>query len=144
PENKALYEEVAAHGAIVTEFEFGLRPDKYNFPSRNRIISGLARGVIVVEARRGSGALVTAQHAVEQNREVFAVPGNITSAASYGANELLKQGAVPVTQAADVLLALGLHPLQKRAAAARPAVKLAEREQAVYDHLSDQPQMIDA
>lgn len=144
PENKGLYDEVAAHGAIVTEFEFGLRPDKYNFPSRNRIISGLARGVIVVEARRGSGALLTARHAVEQNREVFAVPGNITSATSHGTNELLKQGAAPVTQAADVLLALGLHPLQKRAAVARPTVKLAEREQAVYDQLSDQPQLVDS
>lgn len=87
---------------------------------------------------------MTARHAVEQNREVFAVPGNITSATSHGTNELLKQGAAPVTQAADVLLALGLHPLQKRAAVARPTVKLAEREQAVYDQLSDQPQLIDS
>ncbi len=142
PENKALYDDVAEHGAILTEFEFGLKPDKYNFPSRNRIISGLSRGVIVVEARKGSGALLTAQHAIDQNREVFAVPGNITSAASFGANELLKQGAIPVTQSADVLLALGIHPLQKKALA-RPPILLPESQQAVFDQLSDQPQLID-
>lgn len=143
PENKKLYEEIAGSGAVVTEFEFGTRPEKFNFPARNRIIAGLSRGVIVVEARKGSGALVTAQHAVEQNREVFAVPGNITSVASHGANELLKQGAIPVTQAADVLLALGIDPSARTAAKERPRISLPEAEQVIYDSLSTQPQLVD-
>ncbi len=144
PENKKLYQQVADSGAVITEFEFGVRPEKFNFPARNRIISGLSRGVIVVEARKGSGALVTAQHAVDQNREVFAVPGNITSVASYGANELLKQGAIPVTQAPDVLLALGIDPQTRAAAKERPRVSLPEAEQLIYDNLSTQPQLVDS
>jgi DNA processing protein len=143
PENESLYEEIAHAGAIVSEFPFGFKPDKYNFPSRNRIISGLSRGVIVVEAGRGSGALLTAQHALDQNREVFAVPGNISSAASFGTNELLKQGAIPVTTPADVLLALGYDPRRKSAAPPREVVGLAIEEQKVFDTLTDQPQQID-
>jgi DNA processing protein len=144
PENKKLYDDVASAGAVVTEFEFGVRPEKFNFPARNRIISGLSRGVIVVEARRGSGALVTAQHAIDQNREVFAIPGNITSVASHGTNELLKQGAIPVTQAADVLLALGIDPSTRAAAKQRPRISLPEAEQLIYDSLSTQPQLVDS
>ncbi|MBK7091456.1 MAG: DNA-protecting protein DprA [bacterium] len=144
PENKKLYEEVAGSGAVVTEFEFGTRPEKFNFPARNRIISGISRGVIVIEARKGSGALVTAQHAIDQNREVFAVPGNITSAPSQGANELIKQGAIPVTQAADVLLALGIDPTSRAAAKERPRISLPEAEQLIYDTLSTQPQLVDS
>lgn len=143
PENKKLYENIARAGAVVTEFEFGARPEKFNFPARNRIISGLSRGVVVVEARKGSGALVTAQHAVDQNREVFAVPGNITSSPSQGANELLKQGAIPVTQAADILLALGVDPAVRAAAKERPRISLPEAEQLIYDTLSTQPQLVD-
>ncbi len=144
PEHKGLYEAVAGSGAVVTEFEFGTRPEKFNFPARNRIISGISRGVIVVEARKGSGALVTAQHAIDQNREVFAVPGNITSTPSHGSNELIKQGAIPVTQAADVLLALGIDPRSRTAAKERPRISLPEAEQLIYDSLSMQPQLVDS
>lgn len=143
PENKKLYAEIAESGAVLTAYDFGTRPEKFNFPARNRIISGLSRGIIVVEARKGSGALVTAQHAVDQNREVFAVPGNITSVSSHGANELLKQGAIPVTQAADVLLALGIDPNVRTAAREKPRISLPESEQLIYDSLSTQPQLVD-
>ena len=144
PENEKLYNEISASGAVVTEFPFGLKPDKFNFPTRNRIISGLSKGVVVVEASRMSGALLTVQHAIDQNREVFAVPGNINSAASAGTNELLKQGAIPVTSPADVLLALGYHPDHKLEVKARPLPELPDNELAVYKSLSGQPQQIDA
>ncbi len=143
PENEALYGEIAESGAVVSEFPFGLKPDKYNFPTRNRIISGLSKGVVVVEAGRASGALLTVQHAVDQNREVFAVPGNISSAASAGTNELLKQGAIPVTSPADVLLALGYHPDKRVEPESRKKPSLPDNEMAVYDSLSDQPLQID-
>jgi DNA processing protein len=144
PENEKLYEEIAGSGAVVSEFLFGLIPDKFNFPARNRIISGLSKGVIVIEAGKASGALLTAQHAIDQNKDVFAVPGNIDSAASAGTNELLKQGAIPVTSPADVLLALGRHPNQKQAPRPQPVPQLPENEQVVYSMLSNQPQQIDA
>lgn len=144
PENEQLYDEIAASGAVVTEFPFGLKPDKYNFPTRNRIISGLSKGVVVVEAGRMSGALLTAQHAIDQNREVFAVPGNINSPASAGTNELLKQGAIPVTSLADILLALGHHPDNKVEARVRSQPELPDYELAVYNSLTNQPQQIDA
>lgn len=143
PENEPLYREIAESGALISEFGFGVRPEKFNFPARNRIISGLSRGVVVIEARKGSGALVTAQHAADQNREVFAVPGNITSAASQGANELIKQGAIPVTQTADILLALGIDPNTSTVARTKPRVSLPEAEQIVYDSLTNQPQLVD-
>ncbi len=143
PENKTLYAEVSQSGALVSEFLFGTKPEKYNFPSRNRIISGLCKGVILIEAGRSSGALLTAKHALDQNREVLAVPGNINSSASQGTNELLKQGAVPVTSSADVLLTLGLDPRSKPARAATENLKLPEAEKKVLGYLTDQPQQVD-
>jgi DNA processing protein len=144
PESEELYNEISASGAVVTEYPFGSRPDKFNFPARNRIISGLSRGVVVVEAGKMSGALLTVQHAIDQNREAFAVPGNINSPASAGTNELLKQGAIPVTSPADILLALGHHPDQKAEVKARPEPQLPDYELAVYNSLNNQPQQIDS
>jgi DNA processing protein len=144
PENEELYNEISVSGAVVTEFPFGLKPDKFNFPTRNRIISGLSKGVVVIEAGKMSGALLTVQHAIDQNREVFAVPGNINSAASAGTNELLKQGAIPVTSPADVLLALGHHPDHKAEVKTRPLPELPDHELVVYNSLTNQPQQIDA
>jgi len=102
-ENKRLAEDVAKSGAIVTEFPLGTGPTPENFPIRNRIISGLSLGVVVVEAAEYSGSLITARLALEQNREVYAVPGNITSAQSFGPNHLIKQGAKLVDQWVDVI-----------------------------------------
>ncbi len=95
-------------GLVVSEYEPGVEPAPWRFPARNRVIAGLARATVVVEARERSGALITADFALEDGREVLSVPGEITSALSAGTNALLRQGATPVTCAADVLEALGL------------------------------------
>ena len=99
---------VDAGGLIVSEYAPGVEPAPWRFPARNRIIAGLARATVVVEARERSGALITADFALEDGREVLAVPGEITSALSIGTNGLLRQGATPATCVADVLDALGL------------------------------------
>jgi DNA processing protein len=102
-ENKRLADEIAKSGAVISEFPLGTGPTPENFPIRNRIISGLSLGVVVVEAAEYSGSLITARLALEQNREVYAVPGNITSAQSFGPNHLIKQGAKLVDQWMDVI-----------------------------------------
>jgi DNA processing protein len=103
PENAALYERIKAEGVVVSEMPLGQPPQARHFPRRNRIISALARGVIVVEAAEGSGSLITANFALEQNREVFAVPGSPLDPRAKGANRLLRQGAVLTETADDVL-----------------------------------------
>ena len=103
PENAALYDRIKAEGAVVSEMPLGQPPQARHFPRRNRIISALARGVIVVEAAEGSGSLITANFALEQNREVFAVPGSPLDPRAKGANRLLRQGAVLTETADDVL-----------------------------------------
>jgi len=102
-EHKRLAQEIAQSGAVISEFPLGTSPSPENFPIRNRTISGLALGVVIVEAAEYSGSLITARLALEQNREVFAVPGNITSAQSFGPNHLIKQGAKLVDQWIDVI-----------------------------------------
>ncbi|MFN8222310.1 MAG: DNA-processing protein DprA [Gaiellales bacterium] len=108
---------VESGGLIVSEYEPGTEPAPWRFPARNRIISGVSRLVVVVEARERSGALITADFALEQGRDVMAVPGEITSAASAGSNGLLRQGAAPVTRIDDVLVELGLERRQATKAA---------------------------
>ncbi len=108
---------VAGGGLVVSEYEPGVEPAPWRFPARNRIIAGLARATVVVEARERSGALITADFALEDGREVLAVPGEITSALSAGTNALLRVGATPATGSADVLDALGLEPPLDGAAA---------------------------
>lgn len=102
-ENKELCEEIMRSGAVISEFPLNAEPLKENFPRRNRVISGLSLGVLITEAARNSGALITADFALEQGREVFALPGKIDSENSYGVNELIKQGAKLVTRASDIL-----------------------------------------
>jgi DNA processing protein len=105
-----LARRIAGHGLIVSEYAPGVEPQPWRFPARNRVVAGLCAATIVVEARERSGALITADLALEEGREVFAVPGEITSALSAGANGLLKLGATPLTSAADVLHAFGIDP----------------------------------
>jgi DNA processing protein len=102
-QNKRLAEQIAGCGAVISEFPLGTAPTPENFPIRNRIISGLALGTVIVEAAEYSGSLITARLALEQNREVFAVSGNITSPQSFGPNHLIKQGAKLVDQWIDVV-----------------------------------------
>lgn len=102
-ENKELAEEISKNGAVVSEFPMDMRPLAQNFPRRNRIISGLSSGVLVVEAARNSGALITADFALEQGRDVFALPGKIDSRTSWGANELIKDGAKLVSSVSDIM-----------------------------------------
>jgi DNA processing protein len=103
PEHRQLKEKIFRKGLVLSEFPPGTRPAAHNFPVRNRVISGLSLGVVVVEATEKSGSLITARLAMEQNRDVFALPGNITSPASYGPNFLIKQGAKLVQSYRDVI-----------------------------------------
>jgi DNA processing protein len=105
-----LAARIAERGLVVSEYAPGVEPAPWRFPARNRIIAGLAQATVVVEARERSGALITADLALEEGREVFAVPGEITSALSVGSNRLLRSGAAALTSAADVLETFGIEP----------------------------------
>jgi DNA processing protein len=106
-ENTKLANEIIKNdGCIISEYPLGTKPEKQNFPARNRIISGISKGVLVVEAKEKSGTLITVDFALEQGRDVFALPGNINSLNSVGTNELIKQGASIVCNVEDVLQGL--------------------------------------
>ena len=102
-ENMVIYKEILRRGLIISEYIVGTKPEAGNFPARNRIISGLSNGVVIVEAKAKSGAIITADFALEQGRTVYAIPGNINSIQSEGTNDLIKQGAKTVTSINDVL-----------------------------------------
>lgn len=108
PENRKLAEDIMQSGAVVSDYALGAQPEAANFPPRNRIISGLAIATVVVEASRQSGALITAEFAAEQGREVFSVPGSIFAPQSQGTNRLIQQGARPLLHPQEVLEALDL------------------------------------
>jgi len=108
PENTALYKQIIGNGAVLSEYPPGSEPLPGHFPGRNRIISALSLGTLVVEACRDSGSLITAEFALEQGREVMAIPGSVDRKTSYGPNLLIKQGAHPVTETEEILQILGL------------------------------------
>lgn len=142
-ENRSLFPEMAARGALVSEFPMGTLPMAENFPRRNRIISGISRGVLVVEAAEGSGSLITAQCALEQGRDIFAIPGNIHSMNSRGTHRLIKQGAKLVERVEDILEELPGRVSTGQCPPAQSRVSFSPREAAVFSALSATPLHID-
>lgn len=147
PENRKLAERIMSSGAILSEFPMGTKPEAPNFPRRNRLISGLSLGVVIVEAGTKSGALLTAHCALEQNREVFAIPGNLGSRNSEGTNRLIKEGAKLVTSVEDILEELRLTPAGKEPGSylqgERDLPHLSEMERSIFKLISDEPYHID-
>ena len=144
--NRSLFEQVAERGAVVTEFPTGTPPEARNFPIRNRIISGLSRGVAVVEATLRSGSLITASLALDQNREVFAVPGSIDSFKSKGTHYLIKQGATLIEHADDILSELGMRGLGNSMDLSPSPVTAEEMnavERRIYEQIGHYPVHVD-
>jgi DNA processing protein len=143
PEHRALAQAIGdGHGAVISEYALGVEPEAKNFPPRNRIISGLALGVVVVEAGERSGALITARFAGEQGRDVFAVPGNINSPASRGTNRLIQDGAKLVMRVEDILEELNLNMALEHSAVQLALPDTAE-EAALMSYLTAQPLHVD-
>lgn len=143
PEHRDLRRRLAEAGAVITELAFGTKPTRFAFPSRNRIIAGMALGVVVVEAPAKSGALITAEHAADQGREVFAVPGSIDSPNSRGCHQLIKEGAHLAEVAEDVVEGLGIMLTTVPTRPERPRPELSQEETRVYDTLGPQPLRVD-
>ncbi|MCX6382865.1 MAG: DNA-processing protein DprA [Armatimonadetes bacterium] len=115
-ENAALFKQIAANGALLSEFALGSEPEFWRFPQRNRIVSGMSLGLLIVEAPKSSGALITARLAGEHGRTLMVIPGNIDRPMSVGSNELLREGAVPILSTEDILYALQLVPVPSQKA----------------------------
>jgi DNA processing protein len=142
PEHRNLAHAIMERGALVSDYPLGTPPEAGNFPPRNRIISGLSLGVVVVEAGRRSGALITADFATEQGRDVFAVPGNIVSRTSVGCNRLIRDGARMVLDVQDILEELNLTMIEVHTQA-RQVLPADETEARLLDLVSDTPVHVD-
>ena len=146
-ENRKLLEAVAAQGVVVSEFPMGTKPDAPNFPRRNRIISGLTLGTVVVESAEDGGAMITASTALDQNREVFAVPGSIMEKRAAGPHKLIREGrAILVQNVDDILEELGpqMRHLLKRERVAEVSIEMTLFEKKIFDVLKNEPIHIDA
>jgi DNA processing protein len=148
PENRPLAEKISATGTCLSEFPLGLQPDRYTFPRRNRIISGLSLAAVVVEAAEKSGALITADYALEQGKEVFAVPGPIGSGKSSGCHRLIKEGARLFDNVEDVVGEL--EPLLKKTPTPSdltdrhpPLEDLTPQERSLLTFIRDEPVFMD-
>lgn len=144
--NKKLMHQIIQNGAMISEFPLGTPPEAKNFPIRNRIISGLSRGIVVVEANIKSGSLITASLGLEQGREVFAVPGSIYSFKSRGCHFLIKQGAGLIENSDDIIDELGLnyeHAPKTDTFKEKPVPLMDESEKGIYDLIGDYPIHID-
>jgi DNA processing protein len=146
PENAELAREISENGAVLSEFPLGRRPDKTTFPMRNRIVSGLSAGVLVVEAGLKSGAMITVASALEQGRQAFAVPGRVDSPASQGTHRLIRDGAVLVTHVDDILAEQDtlLSRNELREAAVRPKPSLSQDESRLLGFLADGARDVDS
>lgn len=155
PENKKLTERIVSDGVLLSEFEMGAKPDAEHFPRRNRIISGLSLGTLIVETDINGGAMITARWALDQNREVFAIPGSIRERRNAGCNALIKRGEAKLVQNVDdilIELASKLQPLLKETDKARSVghegvragTELSLFEKKIFDVLEDAPLHIDA
>lgn len=142
PENKRLYEEISQNGAVISEFPLGMQPTHYTFPIRDRIMAGISMGTLVIEAGKKSGALITAKFALDEGREVFAVPGTVFSPASEGTLELLQLGAKLVRQASDVLEELNIEA-QSQKIQARKIIPESKEEKILLEVLANGPKHID-
>ena len=142
PQNRALVDKIILNGAVLSEYPIATPSLKHHFPARNRIISGLSLGTLVIEAPQKSGALITANHALSQNREVFAIPGSIYSPNSLGPNNLIKMGAKLVINAQDILDELNLKNLAQ-AVSARQIIADSPQEELILNILSQEPIHVD-
>jgi DNA processing protein len=141
-ENERLARDIAAKGALISEYPLGMKPRAENFPRRNRILSGLSLGTLVTEAGEDSGAMITAHMALEQNREVFAIPGSILSPASRGTNRLIQEGAKLVRGYIDILEELNLMTVERQIEM-REILPESENEAVLLKQLSAEPAHID-
>ena len=141
PENSGLMDRIIENGAVISEFTINTPPLAQNFPKRNRIVSGLSRAVIAIEAKEKSGVMNTVAWAADQNKDVYAIPGNIYSKTSSGTNRLIKEGAIPVTSAQEVLELSGIAAATSRIL--QKEVDLTEPEKNLWQHLSLEPVYLD-
>src|SRR3972149_2646502 len=147
PENRELMHRIADSGAVVSEFPMGTKPDAPHFPRRNRIISGLTLGTIIIESLEDGGAMITATTALDQNREVFAVPGSIFEKRSSGTHKLMREGQATLTNSVEDIveeLHVKLRPILKRNNEPRPLPQLTLFEQTIHGLLGEDPIHIDA
>lgn len=151
PENRKLYNEIIRNGAVISQFPPDTLPLRPHFPMRNRIISGLSKGIVVIEAPQKSGALITADFALEQGREVFAMPGNINSVKSSGTNRLIKEGAKLLESVSDILEELKYvlnvdsvkSDVSERRLSPTDISSISSDEKRIFRILSDKPRFID-